>query len=321
MRLSVLLVCAAAPLCAQFHLEKSIPLPGVEGRIDHLAMDIKGHRLLLSALGTDEVEVIDIEANKIVHKLGGMREPQGTGYVPASNKIYVANGKDGKLRIYDAVSYKPAGEVEFGDDADNVRYDAAHKWIWVGYADGGLSAVDIATGKRVKDIYIDGHPESFQIEKNGTRIFANVPDAREIEVVDRIQGKILAKWPMTELTKNFPMTLDEANHRLIVVCRKPAKLVVIDMESGKILQQIDCPGDSDDIFFDAARKRIYVAGGDGTLEAFAQKSADEYQSLGKVKTAEGARTALFVPDLNRIYVAVPKKGSTPQAEVRVFTID
>jgi DNA-binding beta-propeller fold protein YncE len=321
MRFSILLLCAAAPLCAQFRLEKTIPLPGVEGRIDHLAIDVKGHRLLLSALGTDEVEVIDVEAGAIVRRLPGMHEPQGTGYVPASNKIYVANGKDGKLRIYDAISYKPAGEVEFGDDADNVRYDAAHKWVWVGYADGGLSAVDIATGNRVKDIYLDGHPESFQIEKNGARIFANVPDAREIEVIDRIQGKILAKWPMTELTKNFPMALDETNHRIIVICRKPAKLVVLDMESGKVIAQLDCPGDSDDAFYDAARKRIYVAGGEGFLEAFAQKSADEYQSAGKIKTAEGARTALFVPDLNRIYLAVPKKGSNPQAEVRVYTLE
>jgi DNA-binding beta-propeller fold protein YncE len=322
MRHFAVLLCAATAVCAQpFHLEKTIPLPGVEGRIDHLAMDVKGHRLLLSALGTDEVEVIDVAGGAILHKLPGMHEPQGTSYVPASNKIYVANGKDGKLRIYDAASYKSAGEVEFGDDADNVRYDAAQKWLWVGYADGGLAAVDIATGKRVKEIYIDGHPESFQIEKNGSRIFANVPDAREIEVVDRIQGKILAKWPMVELTKNFPMALDEANHRLIVACRKPAKLVVIDMETGKIVAQLDCPGDSDDIFYDAARKRIYVAGGDGTLEAFAQKSADEYQSLGKIKTAEGARTALFVPDMNRLYLAVPHKGANPRAEVRVYTID
>ena len=165
MRFTAVLLCAAASLCAQpFKLEKTIPLPGVEGRIDHLAMDVKGHRLLLSALGTDEVEVIDVEGGKIVHKLGGMHEPQGTSYVPASNKIYVANGKDGKLRIYDGVSYKPAGEVEFGDDADNVRYDAAQKWLWVGYADGGL-AVDIATGKRMKEIFIDAHPESFQIRK------------------------------------------------------------------------------------------------------------------------------------------------------------
>lgn len=320
MRLTLLLLCAAT-LWAQFHLEKTIPLPGVEGRIDHLAMDVRGHRLLLSAPGTDEVEVIDVEAGKIVHKLPGMHEPQVTGYVPASNKIYVANGKDGKLRIYDAVSYKPAGEVEFGDDADNVRYDAAHKWMWVGCADGGLSAVDIATCKRVKEIYMDGPPESFQIEKNGPRIFANVPDAREIEVVDRVQGKIVAKWPMAELTKNFPMALDEANHRVIVVCRKPAKLVVLDMDSGKVVAQLDCPGDSDDNFYDAARKRIYVAGGEGYLEAFAQKSADEYQSLGKITTAEGARTALFVPDLNRIYLAVPHKGANPQAEVRVYTIE
>ncbi len=179
MRFVVFFFCAALACAQPLQLEKTVPLPGVEGRIDHLAMDVKTQRLLLSALGNNTVEVVDVAAGKIVHSLPGMNEPQGTSYVPAVNKMYVANGKDGKLRIYDAASYRPAGEVGFGEDADNVRYDAAHKWLWVGYADGGLSAVDIATAKRVKDIYLDGHPESFQLEKNGPRIFANVPDARD----------------------------------------------------------------------------------------------------------------------------------------------
>jgi len=320
MRLAAFFACAALACAQPFHLEKTIALPGVDGRIDHLAMDVKTQRLLLSALGNNTVEVVGIAAGKVVHSLPGMSEPQGTSYVSAVNKLYVANGKGGVLRIFDATSYKPAGEVSFGDDADNVRFDAAHKWIWVGYADGGVSAVDIATGKRVKDIYLDAHPESFQMEQNGPRMFVNVPDAREFEVVDRVQGRVLAKWPMTAAAKCFPMALDEASHRIFVGCRQPAKLLALDMDSGKVVAQLTCPGDTDDLFYDAARKRIYVAGGDGFLEAFAQKSADAYQSLGKVATAAGARTALFVPDLSRIFLAVPRRGAQG-AEVRVFTVE
>jgi outer membrane protein assembly factor BamB len=320
MRSLALLFCATIAYAQPFRLEKTIPLPGVEGRIDHLAMDIKTKRLLLSALGNNTVEVVDVDRGRVVQSISGMNEPQGTGYVPAVNRIYVANGKDGKLRIYDGVSYKPAGEVGFGDDADNVRYDAAHKLLWVGYDDGGIAAVDIATGKRVKELYLDAHPESFQLEKNGPRLFANVPEAREIEVLDRVQGRVLAKWPMTAASKNFPMALDEANHRIFIGCRSPAKLIVLDMDTGKIVAQFDCPGDTDDLFYDAARKRIYVAGGEGVMEAFQQKSPDAYESLGKVKTAEGARTALFVPDLSRIYLAVPHRGNQG-AEVRVYAVE
>jgi hypothetical protein len=323
MRFAAVLFFAALSLAAQpFKLEKSIPLGDLDGRIDHLAIDIKTNRLLLSALGSDSLMVIDVAGDKILKSLGGQAEPQGTSYVADVNRIFVANGKEGgKLKSYDGTSYKPLGEIGFGEDADNVRWDAARKVVWVGYADGALAAVDPVSMKRIgPDIYIDGHPESFQLEKNGPRIFINCPDAHEIIVVDRDKRAILAKWPMTEFEKNFPMTLDEANHRVLVAARKPAKLLALDMDSGKITSRNDCPGDSDDIFYDAARKRVYVAGGEGFIEAFQQNGPDTYQSLGKLKSGEGARTALFVPALNRLYLAVPKKPNQNPA-VNVYTVN
>lgn len=323
MRPLALLLFAAALASAQpFKLEKQISLGDLDGRIDHLAIDLKTHRILLSALGSDSLMVIDVAGDKVLKSIGGQAEPQGTSYVPTVNRFYVANGKEGgKVHSYDAVTYKPTGEIGFGEDADNVRWDAAKKVLWVGYADGALASIDPATMKRTApDIFIDGHPESFQLEKSGTRIFINCPDAREIIVLDREKRVILAKWPMTEFTKNFPMALDEPNHRVLVVSRKPAKLLSIDMETGKITSKNDCPGDSDDIFYDAARKRVYVAGGEGFLEAFQQNGPDAYQSLGKIKTGEGARTALFVADLNKIYLAVPKKPNQKPA-VYVYTVN
>lgn len=313
---------AATVACAQspFRLEKTIPLTGVEGRIDHLSADVRSQHLFLSALGNNTVEVVDVAAGKHLASLPGMHEPQGIGFAPDFHKFYVANGKDGKVRIFDSVTFKPAGEVDFGEDADNVRWDAAHKLIWVGYQDGVLGALDPATGKRQANIYLDAHPESFQLEKAGSRIFINAPDAREIEVVDRNRKVVLTKWAVTDPTANFPMALDEANHRLFAGCRKPARVLVLDMETGKQVALFPCPGDTDDLFFDMARKRLYVAGGEGYLEAFQQTSPDQYQSLGKIATASGARTGLFVPEWNRFCLAVPHRGNQ-QAEIRIYTVE
>lgn len=303
-----------------FRLERTIPLSGVDGRIDHLSIDIRSKHLFVSALGNNTLEVVDVGAGKLLVSLPGMHEPQGSGFAPDLHRLYVANGKDGKLRIFDGLNFKPAGELDFGDDADNVRYDAARKQVWVGYKDGVLGNIDAASGKQLGDIFLDAHPESFQLENNGPRIFVNVPDAREIEVVDRFQKTILAKWPVIDPASNFPMALDEANHRLFAGCRKPARVLVLDTETGKRASLFNCPGDTDDLFFDTARKRLYVAGGEGYLEAFQQTSPDQYQSLGKIATASGARTGLYVPDLNRFYLAVPHRGNQG-AEVRIYLVE
>ena len=319
---SFALFLLAGAACAQspFRLEKTIPMPGVDGRIDHLAIDIHNQHLFLSALGNNTLEVVDVGAGKVLTSLGGMHEPQGCGFAPDFHKLYVANGKDGKLRIFDGLNFKPLGDIDFGDDADNVRYDAAHKQVWVGYQDGVLGQLDAASGKRLGNIYLDAHPESFQLEKNGTRIFVNVPDAHEIEVVDRNKKVVLAKWAVQDPTANFPMAVDEATHRLFAGCRKPARILVLDTETGKKAALFQCPGDTDDIFYDVARKRLYVAGGEGFLEAFQQTSPDQYQSLGKIATAAGARTGLYVPDLNRFFLAVPHRGNQG-AEVRIYLVE
>jgi len=317
------LFAAAGLACAQspFRLESTIPMPGVNGRIDHLSIDIKSKHLFVSALENNTLEIVDVGGGKVLKSLAGMHEPQGCAYSPDFHRLYSANGKDGLLRIFDAISFKPLGEVDFGEDADNVRYDAAGKHVWVGYKDGVLGEMDAATNKRLGDIYLDAHPESFQLEKNGPRIFVNAPEAREIEVVDRNKKVVLTKWAVTDPKDNFPMALDEANRRLFAGCRKPARVLVLDMDSGKRVALFPCPGDTDDIYFDVARKRLYVAGGEGYLEAFQQTSPDQYQSIGKIATAYKARTGIYVPELNRFYLAVPHLGSNPGAEIRIYSVE
>lgn len=297
-------------------LVQTIPLDRVEGRIDHFAVDIKGRRLFVAALGNNTVEVIDLAAGKRVQTITALHEPQGVGFVPDSNKLFVANAKGGACEIFDGASFKLIKTVKFSDDADNVRYDAAARRVYVGYGDGALGVLDAASGERIGDIKLDGHPESFQLEPSGRRIFVNIPTARKIAVVDRAKAAVVASWPV-EARDNFPMALDAEHHRLFVATRKPAKLLVFDTESERAVASLDAPGDADDVFYDAAKRRIYISGGEGAIGIFNQSDPDRYEAIAKMPTASGARTSLFVADFRRLYLAVPHRGAQ-RAEIRVY---
>jgi YVTN family beta-propeller protein len=291
-------------------------MPNVAGRIDHMAVDVKGQRLFVAALGNNTLEVIDIKNMERLHTITALHEPQGIAYTPNTNRIYVANRSDGSLRIYDGGSFRLLQTISYRDDADNVRYDLRADRIWVGYGGGALGAID-QEGTKLADIRLDAHPESFQLENNGSRIFVNVPEARMIAVVDRNDGKVLASWTTGGPQANFPMALDEANHRLFVVCRNPARLVVLDTSSGKVIATLPVVGDSDDVFYDAAGKRIYATGGEGAISVFQQQGADQYSAIARVSTVEGARTGYFSSDLGRLFVAVRRNGSHA-AEIRIY---
>ena len=297
---------------------QTIPLPNVEGRIDHMAVDIKGQRLLIAALGNNTVEVVDLQAGKRTQSIRGFSEPQGVSFIPELKKLLVANGKTGVCDILDGSSFDRITSVKFPDDADNIRYDPNGQRVYVGYGNGGLGIIDAKNGNHVGDIRLDAHPESFQLEKSGPRIFVNLPDSKKIAVVNRDTRTVITSWATAGATANFPMALDENHHRLFVGFRKPAKLTVFDTESGKILANLDTVGDADDIFYDSSRQRIYIGGGDGFLSIFQQLDPDHYEPVTKIPTATGARTALFVPDFNRLYLAVPHRGSQ-RAEVRVYS--
>ena len=298
-------------------LEKTIPLPGVSGRIDHLSADVAGRRLFVAALGNNTVEALDLAAGSRIRSLPGFQEPQGLVYIPDLGKLFVADGGDGAVRILGGKSLQVANTVGFADDADNVRYDPAEKQLYVGYGKGALGVVDALGGKRLADVKLDGHPESFQLEKAGSRIFVNVPTAGHIAVIDRRKRSVIAKWPVTQAGANFPMALDEPGRRLFIGCRKPAKVVVFDTATGQASAEFACVGDTDDLFYDAARKRLYISGGEGFISVFDLRDAGRYQQVAKIATAAGARTSLFVPDLDRLYLAVPRRGSQG-SEIRVY---
>jgi DNA-binding beta-propeller fold protein YncE len=296
---------------------QTIPLPSVEGRIDHMAVDIKGHRLFIAALGNNTGEVLDLGAGKRIRTITGLHEPQGVGFIPEFNKIFVANAKTGACEAFDGSSFKSIKSIKFSDDADNIRYDAAARRVYVGYGSGGLGIIDGATGDQLGAIKLDGHPEAFQLEKSGPRIFVNIPTSQKIVVVDREKRASITAWPTAGATANFAMALDETHHRLFVGFRKPPRVVVFDTGSGKEVASLESPGDADDIFYDSSRGRVYISGGEGFLGIFQQDDPDDYKSIAKIPTATGARTSLFVPELSRLYLAVPHRG-TQKAEVRVY---
>src|SRR5436190_855031 len=236
-------------------LKQTIPLPGVEGRIDHFALDASGETLFVCALGNNTVEVLDLRKGERIRSITGLGAPQGIVYIPELDRLFIANDKGGLCKIYDGKSFQTVGELNFKDDADNVRYDNAAKKIYVGFGSGGIAIVNAPDGKQIGSIKLSAHPEAFELEKNGRRIFVNVPNSRYVAVIDRGRGEVIAKWQTDLAFGNFPMALDESNHRLFVGCRLPPKLLVLNTDSGDVVAKIDISGDPDDVFYDAKRYR------------------------------------------------------------------
>jgi DNA-binding beta-propeller fold protein YncE len=305
-----------------------IPLKNVEGRMDHMSVDVKGRRLFATAFDNHTLEVIDLKTNQQVRTIRNLNEPQGAYFDAGTNQLFVACGGDGTVKIFDGTTFRLLRTVTLDLDADNVRYDARGKHIVVGFGGekflagkvtrpGGGGALEILDlmGKRVAEIPTDAHPESFQLEKNGTRVFVNVPDKQAVEVADLVKGTVLAHWKVS-CTTNFPMALDEAHHRLFVGCRIPAQLAVFDTESGKIVASPTIVEHTDDLFFDASKGRIYILG-EGFIEAWQEKSPDQYERIGRDATPADARTGLFVPDLGELFETIPHHGQQG-AEILVY---
>src|SRR5438309_3743639 len=303
-----------------FKLKQTIPLPGVEGRIDHFALDASGERLFVCALGNNTVEVLDLRKGERIRSITGLGAPQGIVYIPELDRLFIANDKGGLCKIYDGKSFQTVGELNFKDDADNVRYDNAAKKIYVGFASGGIAIVNAPDGKQIGSIKLSAHPEAFELEKNGKRIFVNVPNSRHVAVIDREKGEVVTTWKTDLAFGNFPMALDEANHRLFVGCRLPSKLVVLNTESGEVAAKIDISGDPDDLFYDSKRHRIYEMCGAAKIDIIEQTDPNTYAASARVNTADGARTGLFVPERDTLFLAVPHRGSQP-AEVRAYHIE
>jgi hypothetical protein len=327
-----LMVALAASARAQDHaplkLVATIPLPGLhDGDFDHFAPDVAGHRLFLTGEENEKVVVLDTNANAVIHTMEDIKAPHAILYRPDLKKLFIVEGDASAVRVYDSDTYKAAGEIKVSIDADSIAYDSATNYLYV--VNGGreahtpyslISVVDTNSLKKLRDIKINSnHVEAIVLEKSGPRLFCNITGLNAVGVMEREKSSLAATWPLPAGdTQNVAMALDEANHRLFVVTRKPGKLVILNSDDGKLIADLPAVGFVDDMSYDATHKRLYLAG-DQFVDVFEQKDADHYALLAKIPGSFRAKTAILVPELNRYYLAVPHHEKK-DAEVRVFEV-
>jgi len=308
---SALLVSAGSADQTSFLLERKIPLGEVRGRIDHLAVDLVRNRLFVAELENDTMAVIDLNANKVMQVISGLNKPQGLGYHASTNTLYVANGGDGTAAILRGDDYREIARIPLGADADNVRVDAVGNRVYVAYGHGALAVIDPASRNKVADIELKAHPESFQLDRRANRIFVNDPANQAIVVIDLAAGKEVANWPTASRT-NFPMALNDRAGHVVVAFRNPAKLGAFSMQDGALVANVELCADADDMFMDAKRERVYVSCGDGHLDVFDTRE-NAYPRINHIATIAGARTSLFVPEFDVLFIAARATPSEPAA--------
>jgi len=297
-------------------LERSIRLPDVRGRIDHMAIDLGRNRFIVAELGNGSVDVVDIDDGRVVKRITNLPEPQGVAYAARGNVILVANAGDGSVRFFGADDLTPLGTVALGGDADNIRIDPRTGLAVVGYGNGGLAVIDPVARRRLAVVKLPVHPEGFQIDPATGHAFVNLPETRQIAAVDLDARTVIAYWRLTRWSANFPMVLAH-NGQLVTVFRSPPNLVVLDPRNGAVIQNLPVCGDADDVFVDEKRQRLYVSCGSGEVAVMGH-DASGWVRLASIKTASGARTSLFVPELDRLFVAERSGSAGPDAAIRIY---
>jgi DNA-binding beta-propeller fold protein YncE len=296
---------ASAQPDSPLRLVRTIALPDVQGSIERMAVDLKEQRVFVAARDNNSVEVVDLKSGTRTHRITGLSEPQGIAYVPRLNRLLVTNRGDGTMGLFEGRSFGLVSSIKVGDHLGNVRYSSSVKRAFVGYGEGAISTIDPASGKILGTVALSAHPEGFEAEKTGSRIYVNVPGASEVAVIDRIKREVVGRWPLAAFRSNFPMALDEAHGRLFIGTRQPERLVVLDTKSGRMIADFLCSKDAGDLFFDPASGRIYLSCGEGFVEVFEQRSADMYFHVATIATAPGAGSSLLVPEWRLFFVSVP----------------
>lgn len=298
--------------------DKVISMPEVKGRIDHIDVNVKDKVVYIAALGNNTVEVVDIQNGKVIHSIKGLDEPQGVGYIPQTNEIFVANGGNGDCYFYSAATFEKTATIHLSSDADDVRYDSTTKSIYVGYGNGGIAIINAITHQQTGDVKLPAHPEGFQLDKAANILLVNLPGKNMIVVIDLVQLKLIDKWIRNSPTANFPMAVDTINHYAFIGYRHPAKLIVLNSKTGKEISNYSIVNDVDDLFFDEATKRIYVSGGGGFINIFQQVKEDSFKQIANIPTSNGARTSLLIPQLKMFVIAERAESGKP-AQLAIYT--
>ncbi len=318
---AILLICICASAPSQekspLVLLQTIPVPGIQGGFNHMSVDAARQRLFAAASTNKTLEIIDLKEAKPWRSLAGER-PAAARYAPEFDQLYVTRGQS--VAIYDGKTYALIATIDIGSSLDELQYDARAKRLYAGCMSPGktgVAVISIPDGKLLGMIVLPGKPQGIAVDRAGVKLFANMPDLRQVAVMDGERRVLLTTWQLNPGLANVPIGLDDANHRLFVGTRHPAQVLVLNANTGDLVAAVDSNADADDLFYDAAQKRIYVSCGEGYIAVIEQTDADRYRLLTSVQTADGARTSVFSKPLNRLYVAAPSRGERP-AEVRVF---
>jgi hypothetical protein len=296
-------------------LDKTIEMPGVSGRIDHMAFNLKDQVLYVAALGNNSVEVVDLQKGTVIKSIKGIEEPQGIAFIPEQNEIVVASGGNGDCVFLNAGTFENISTIHLDGDADNIRFDAAERKIFVGYGNGAMALIDPISHKHIRSLKLAAHPESFQLDKKNNKIYVNLPDAHSISVIDLKTFSLLDSWKIDNYKSNFPMTLDTSDNLVFIGYRRPAKLVSYDAKNGNQISTNELVGDIDDIFYYTAKQQIIASGGDGWINIFQREADKTYKQVANIPSRGGARTSLLIPSLNLFIIAERANGGKPAAIV------
>jgi hypothetical protein len=300
-------------------LTQTIAVPQVQGGFNHMSVDAEHQRLFAAAPTNKTLEIVDLKSGKPWRSLEGER-PAAARYAPEFNQLYVSSGRT--LYIYDGRTFELIVRIDLQSRLDELEYSAREKELYVGCmttGKTGIAVIALPEGRLLGKIAFPASPQGIAVEEGGGRIFANIPETSSIEVVDRKERKIVATWQLGGLRDNFPMALDDADHRLFVACRRPAAMLALDTESGKVVARVRCVSDADDMSYDPTHKRVYISGSEGSISVVEQRNADRYRLLGHVTTVPGAATSIFSSQLNSLYVGVPREDNEA-AQIRVFKV-
>jgi DNA-binding beta-propeller fold protein YncE len=290
---------------------------GASGRLDHMALDAKEARLFIANLSNNSLDVVDLKAGALVKQIPGQGKAQGVAYSPELDRIFVGCGTDGVCNAFDGRTYKRLHSLKL-PDADNVRYDPRTRRVYVGHEDRALTAFDAESYAVKGTVRLPGPPEAFQLDPARPRLFVNTHDPAGVAEVDTDRLEVVARRPLTKASGNYPMALDAAGGRVFVGCRKAPMVVVLDTDTGKEVASVGIPGDVDDLFYDAKRKRLYATCGEGFVAVVRRGEGDRLELAEKVPTAKLARTGFFDPESGRLYVVVPRLEGQDGPQLRVY---
>jgi sugar lactone lactonase YvrE len=300
-------------------------MPRVKGRIDHMWVDAQGKRLFVAGLENGTLEVIDLRAGKWARSVPGFKKPQGVLYIRELNKLFVASGDDGMLRVFRGDTLELIDSIQLELGPNRVAYDPNSQLIYVGYGGkdagkeyGEVGVVDAKTDKHVGDIKVAAHPSELLLSKSGTTLFVFVSIANLLQVVDTKQRQVIATWSVSGQHPG-DAAMDESRSQLFIGTRTPPEMIVMDSKSGKEMLHLPTPEGQDGVYFDAAHKRVYVSGGRDLPAGFVyvyQQKGDTYD-VEKIPTRAGAGTSYWSPEWNRYYVAAPASDKE-DAAILVF---